>query len=204
MSSGEESSQNEVEPKKARRIPPLALVPLVVFAALSLLFLYQLVSGHDPQKLPSALIDKPVPQFTLPEVPGLLASGEQVPGVTSKDLLGKVSIVNIFASWCGPCRAEHEYIMDLSKDDRVQMVGLNYKDKAPNAIRFLQELGNPYDRVGADTGRIGIEWGVYGVPETFIVGKDGNIKFKFVGPLSEQSYRDTFLPELERVLATSR
>lgn len=187
-----------------RRIPLLALLPLVVFGLLAVLFLVQLVSGKDTSKVPSALIDKPAPEFSLPPVPGLIDRGTPVPGVSRADLLGKVSVVNIFASWCVPCRQEHPLLEELARSGKAQMIGINYKDKAENARRFLGTLGNPYALVGADeNGRAAIEWGVYGVPETFIVDATGTIRFKFIGPLSPESYRDVFLPQLEKVLAST-
>ncbi|WP_417767874.1 DsbE family thiol:disulfide interchange protein [Stappia sp.] len=186
-----------------RRIPLLALLPLIVFSLLAALFLVQLLSGKDASQVPSALIDKPAPEFTLPPVDGLTREGAGVAGVARADLLGKVSVVNIFASWCAPCRQEHPLLEDLARSGKAQMIGINYKDKAENARRFLGTLGNPYDLVGADeNGRAAIDWGVYGVPETFIVDARGTIRYKFIGPLSPQTYEGAFLPELEKVLAT--
>lgn len=193
---------NEQADGSGRRITPLMMLPLVVFTALAALFLFQLTMGSDPSKIPSALINKPAPDLELPPVPGLTDNGQALPGFSRADLLGKVSVVNIFASWCGPCRAEHPYLLDLAEDDRVQMIGINQKDKPENARRFLGSLGNPYDRVGSDEkGRASIDWGVYGVPETFIVDAKGMIRFKYVGPLSEASYKPVFLVELEKILA---
>lgn len=186
-----------------RRIPLLALLPLIVFGLLAVLFLVQLLSGKDTSQVPSALIDKPAPEFSLPAVPDLVDGGAPVPGVSRADLLGQVSVVNIFASWCVPCRQEHPLLEELARSGKAQMIGINYKDKAENARRFLGTLGNPYARVGADdNGRAAIEWGVYGVPETFIVDAAGTIRYKFIGPLSEESYRNVFLPQLEQVLAS--
>ncbi|MCK7612312.1 DsbE family thiol:disulfide interchange protein [Roseibium sediminicola] len=185
-----------------RKFPVLVLLPLVVFAALAALFLFQLTLGGDPQKIPSALINKPAPEFDLPPVEGLLADGAQVPGFGHADFAGKISVVNVFASWCVPCRQEHPLLEDLAKVDGIQLLGINYKDKPENARRFLGSLGNPYDRIGADTaGRTAIEWGVYGVPETFIVDAKGMIRYKFIGPLSPSTYTEVFLPELEKVMA---
>jgi len=185
-----------------RKFPVLVLLPLVVFAALAALFLFQLTLGGDPQKIPSALINKPAPEFDLPPVEGLLADGTQVPGFALADLTGKVSVVNVFASWCVPCRQEHPLLEELAKVDGIQLVGINYKDKPENARRFLGSLGNPYERIGADSaGRTAIEWGVYGVPETFIVDAKGMIRYKFIGPLSPSTYTEVFLPELEKVMA---
>ncbi len=192
---------SELNEEKKSGVSPLFLLPLIIFGALAVLMGFWLLSGHDPKQLPSALINKPAPEFNLAPVAGLERDGKQVSGFKRDDLLGKVSVVNVFASWCAPCRAEHKYLMELTRDDRVQIAGLNYKDTEVKANRFLAELGNPYDRVGFDTGRGGIEWGVYGVPETFIVDRAGQIRYKFIGPLNATSYRDIFLPELEKVLS---
>lgn len=203
MTDGSQSSPQASTPAPKRGIPVLALLPLVVFSALAILFLFQLMSGKDTSLVPSALIDKPAPEFTLPPVAELLRDGKPVPGLAREHLLGKVSVVNIFASWCVPCRQEHPLLEKLSKDKRVQLVGINYKDKPENARRFLGTLGNPYSRVGADeAGRSTIDWGVYGVPETFIVDRQGTIRYKFIGPLSPETYADVFLLELEKILDT--
>ena len=133
---------------------------------------------RDPSTLPSALIDKPVPTF---ELPPLLATNPE--GLTSEDLKGKVQLLNVFASWCGPCRVEHPILMKLAADG-VPIQGLNYKDQSADATSFLLELGDPYEKIGADAnGRVGIEWGVYGVPETFVIDAEGKIRHKHVGPL---------------------
>ncbi len=188
-----------------RRLPLLALLPLIVFSALVVLFLAQLLSGRDVSEVPSALIGRPAPEFTLAPVPELTSGGDVVPGFSRADLLGKVSIVNIFASWCVPCRDEHPFLMELARDRRIQMLGINYKDKPANARDFLEGFGNPYLRVGADdTGRAAIEWGVYGVPETFIVDAEGTIRYKFIGPMSERSYHSVILPQLESILSGSQ
>jgi cytochrome c biogenesis protein CcmG/thiol:disulfide interchange protein DsbE len=196
-------STSETGSKPAKRgFPVLVLLPLVVFAALAGLFLFQLMLGGDPKQIPSALIDKPAPQFDLPPVEGLTLDGVQVPGFSRQDLTGKVSVVNVFASWCVPCRQEHPLLEELAKVEGIQLLGINYKDNAENARRFLGSLGNPYTLIGADTaGRAAIEWGVYGVPETFIVDAGGTIRYKFIGPLDPVSYRTVFLPQLEQVMA---
>lgn len=184
-----------------RRFPILVLLPLILFTALAGLFLFQLMLGGNPQTIPSALINKPAPEFSLPAVDGIARDGSPVAGFSREDLIGKVSVVNIFASWCGPCRQEHPLLEDLAKIDGFQLLGINYKDKPENARRFLGSLGNPYDLIGADdTGRAAIDWGVYGVPETFIVDEKGVIRYKFIGPLSPASYKDVFLPELNKIL----
>lgn len=135
---------------------------------------------RDPSTLPSALIDKPVPVF---ELPPLEIVGKEASGFSSEDLKGKVQLVNVFASWCGPCRVEHPLLMKLAKDG-VTIQGLNYKDKPADAANFLAQLGDPYEKIGADAnGRTGIEWGVYGVPETFVIDAEGKIRHKHVGPI---------------------
>jgi cytochrome c biogenesis protein CcmG, thiol:disulfide interchange protein DsbE len=178
----------------------LVIAPLALFAALTALFLVRLYSG-DASLLPSALIGKDVPSFTLPPIAGLAAK----PGFSDADLRqGGVTLVNVFASWCVPCRQEHEVLMRLASDPGlagpdVRWFGLSYKDSDANAARFLAENGDPYARAGADrNGRIAIDWGVYGVPETFVVSGSGKIAYRFVGPMSEKSFRDTILPELEK------
>jgi cytochrome c biogenesis protein CcmG, thiol:disulfide interchange protein DsbE len=164
----------------------LALLPLLLFAVLAGIFLTQLMSGRDTQTIPSALIGSPAPVTDLPPVQGL----NGMTGITNAGFQGKVTLLNIFASWCGPCREEHPVLMELAKDARFQLVGLNYKDKPQNASSFLAELGNPYAKVGADeSGRAGINWGVYGVPETFVIGSDGVIRYKHVGPLDAVSVK---------------
>ena len=166
-------------------------VPIVAFAILALVF-WQGLSG-DPQKLPSTLINKPVPQFTLAAI-----LDSNVPGLASSDLAqGKVTVVNIFASWCGPCREEHPLLMELAKRTDMQLVGINNKDAAEDARRFLGTLGNPYARVGADTdGRVSIDFGGYGVPETFVIDGKGTIRHKIVGQLTEENINSRLLPAI--------
>lgn len=194
--------ENEPETGEKRRFPVLVLLPLVVFAGLAGLFLFQLLLGGDPSRIPSALINKPAPEFNLPPLEGVSVNDAPMPGFARENLIGQVSVVNIFASWCVPCREEHPLLEDLARLDGFQVIGINYKDRPENARRFLGSLGNPYDRVGVDTnGRTAIEWGVYGVPETFIVDRTGTIRYKFIGPLDLQSYQTAFLPELNKIIA---
>ena len=179
----------------------IAFLPLATFGLLVAVFLVRLYSG-DPSKLPSALIGKAAPTFTLPALEGALHEGAPLPGFSNTDLAkGKLSLVNVFASWCAPCHQEHPFLMVLAKDPRVQIFGINQKDSSENARRFLGRLGNPYRAVGADAdGRISIDWGVYGVPETFLVAGDGRILYKHVGPISAESLREKLMPEIEKAL----
>ncbi|MEP0519734.1 MAG: DsbE family thiol:disulfide interchange protein [Hyphomicrobiales bacterium] len=182
----------------------LAFLPLLIFAALAALFFIQLSRGGGSSDVPSALIGEPAPQIKLAALKGLAEDGVELPGLDPEQLLGQVSIVNIWASWCGPCRQEHPVLMELSSDDSFQIIGINYKDQPTNALRFLGSLGNPYDRVGVDTdGRSSIEWGVYGVPETFIVGRDGKIAHKKVGPLSPADLAGDFNSALQAAISVS-
>ncbi|MGH1483678.1 MAG: DsbE family thiol:disulfide interchange protein [Geminicoccales bacterium] len=154
------------------------LLPVIVFLVIGAGLGIGLT--RDPSTLPSALIDKPVPTF---ELPALVAGGIDKPGLASADLTGKVQLVNVFASWCGPCRVEHPILMGLAKDG-VPVQALNYKDQPEDAAGFLNQLGDPYEKIGVDqNGRTGIEWGVYGVPETFVIDAEGKIRHKHVGPL---------------------
>jgi cytochrome c biogenesis protein CcmG/thiol:disulfide interchange protein DsbE len=181
---------------RARRLG-LAL-PLLFFAALAGLFWYAL-HGGDPSRLPSALLGKPVPVFTLPPLEGLVADGKDVPGFASTDLAqGSPTIVNVFASWCLECQEEHPLLVALAKEPGVRLFGIDYKDDAAAARRFLGRYGNPYARVGADSsGRTAIDFGVYGVPETYVITPDGRIAFRQVGPLSETIIKEKLLPLLK-------
>ena len=182
----------------------IAALPLIVFLVLAAIFYKQLAAGGSSSDLPSALIDRPAPQTTLPMLEGLMVDGVQVPAFTPDMYAGKASLINVWASWCAPCREEHPLLVELGKQDKVQIIGLNYKDKPENALRFLGQLGNPYDAVGVDNnGRGAIEWGVYGVPETFVVGPDGKILYKHVGPLTPQALQEKILPLIETALSGS-
>jgi cytochrome c biogenesis protein CcmG, thiol:disulfide interchange protein DsbE len=149
---------------------------------------------RNPQEIPSALIGKPVPEFALPPVQG------RTLGLSSTDLKGEVSLVNVFASWCTACRYEHPLFMRLAEDGVVPIHGLNYKDRPEDAAEWLDDLGDSYTRTGADlSGRVGIEWGVYGVPETFVISEDGVIAYKHIGPVSAKDLEQTILPLVERL-----
>lgn len=175
----------------------LVLVPLVLFLGLAAIFLMQLESGRDNSVVPSALLGEPAPATDLPPL-----EGADLPGLSSDDFAGKVTLVNVWGSWCVPCRQEHPLLIELARDERFRIAGLNYKDEPENALRYLGDLGNPYDAIGVDrTGRTAIDWGVYGVPETFLVGPDGSIRYKHVGPFTPESITAELLPQIEKVLA---
>jgi cytochrome c biogenesis protein CcmG/thiol:disulfide interchange protein DsbE len=184
---------------RRRRIAVLA--PLVVFLGLALLFLFRLNSG-DPSIIPSALIGHPVPQTTLPPIAGLDRDGQIIPGIDPASFKGAVSVVNVWASWCVPCHDEAPLLLQLSQDSRVRLIGINYKDQADNARRFLGRYGDPFAAAGADeSGRAAIEWGVYGVPETFLVGRDARIAYKLVGPITADNFDSVLKPQIEKALA---
>jgi cytochrome c biogenesis protein CcmG/thiol:disulfide interchange protein DsbE len=187
---------------QGRRPRLIHLLPLGIFLALAAVFFTRLVSGEDPSAIPSVLVGKTAPDFALPALEGLARDGRPIPGLDTEMLRGKISLVNVFASWCAPCREEHPLLTRLAGDPRLQVLGINYKDIPENARRFLGELGNPYAAVGVDEkGRTAIDWGVYGVPETFLVGPDGVIRRKFIGPLSEQAIAEVLMPEIEALAA---
>lgn len=180
----------------------LRFLPLALFALLAGLFFVRLFAG-DTARIPSALIGKPAPQFDLPALEGLTG----IPGLKTEDMRkGHVSLVNVFASWCGPCRDEHPTLMEISRDAAlrakgVELYGLSYKDEAANALGFLNLHGNPFARIGVDpAGRTAIDFGVYGVPETFVIKGDGTIAYKFVGPLSPSAFTTKLLPEIEKAM----
>ncbi|OGA98292.1 MAG: thiol:disulfide interchange protein [Burkholderiales bacterium RIFCSPHIGHO2_12_FULL_61_11] len=177
-------------PRTGRRLAafvPLAVVLVVgVFLAIGLTL--------DPREVPSPLIGKPVPEFSLPPVKG------RTLGLSSADLKGEVSLVNVFASWCVACRAEHPLLMALKQQGVVPIHGLNYKDQPEDAKKWLDELGDPYTRTGADiNGRVAIDWGVYGVPETFVIDRQGRIAYKQIGPVTPEVLEKTILPLIRRL-----
>jgi cytochrome c biogenesis protein CcmG/thiol:disulfide interchange protein DsbE len=180
----------------------LVALPLAVFLALLALLLFRLGAG-DPSRLPSALIGKPAPAVSLPPLADLVRDNAALPGLDPKTFAGRVTIVNVWASWCAPCRDEHPFLVKLASDRRIALVGINYKDEAENARRFLYRYGNPYAAIGVDAnGRGAIEWGVYGVPETFVVGRDGKIAFKQIGPIADEATFKRFLAEIDKALAS--
>lgn len=178
----------------------LMILPLVIFGLLAVILYYRLYGG-DPSQIPSALIGKPAPQFSLEPLGGLIdETGAAVPGFETTDLAsGEVTIVNVWASWCGPCRLEHPVLVALTQSNGIPVFGINYKDNPENARRFLGQLGSPYRAVGLDPdGRASIDWGLYGVPETFIVTGDGKIAYKHVGPLTPEIATQVILPEVAK------
>ena len=163
------------------------LLPLLVFVLLAGFLAIGL--KRDPREVPSPLINKPAPAFSLPQ---LDAPERQV---AAKDLLGQVWLLNVWASWCVACRQEHPLLVDLSRAGQVKLYGLNYKDKRDDALGWLQKFGNPYLKSMSDTeGLVGIDYGVYGVPETFVIDKQGVIRYKQIGPVTPEAIRDTLLP----------
>jgi cytochrome c biogenesis protein CcmG, thiol:disulfide interchange protein DsbE len=184
-----------------RRRRFIVLLPLAIFLGLAALFLFRLDAG-DPSLIPSALIGHPAPQTNLPPVAGLERDGTPVPGLDPASFAGAVTVVNVWASWCVPCHDEAPLLLQLAKDSRLRLVGINYKDGADNARRFLGRYGNPFAAAGADqNGRAAIEWGVYGVPETFIVGRDAHIAYKLVGPITEDNLDSVLKPQIDKALA---
>ena len=193
---------NDTLPARRRRV--LLLVPLAAFLGLAALFFFQLYWGRDPSILPSALIGHQAPQTPLPPVAGLTRDGAPIPGLDPAGFKGAVTVVNVWASWCVPCRDEAPVLMELARDGRIRLVGINYKDDPDNARRFLGRYGNPYAAAGADqNGRAGIEWGVYGVPENFVIGRDSRIAYKLVGPLTPENYQTVLKPQIEKALAAA-
>ena len=194
------SSEQENTSPNRRLHAGLMILPLAVFAILAVILYFRLFGG-DPSQIPSALIGQTVPEFSLQALPGLVdENNAAVPGFSNTDLAaGGVTIVNVWASWCVPCRAEHPVLVELGATAGVPVYGINYKDNPENARRFLGQLGNPFQAVGVDpTGRASIDWGLYGVPETFIIAGDGKIAFKFVGPMTAKTLEEVILPEIER------
>ncbi len=199
MSAAANDNRDENAGVRRRRI--FVFAPLAVFLFLVLLFLIRLFAG-DPSRIPSALIGHPAPQTNLPPVAGLDRDGAPVPGLDPASFNGAVTVVNVWASWCVPCHDEAPLLMQLAQDHRLRVVGINYKDEPDNARRFLGRYGNPFAAAGADhNGRAAIEWGVYGVPETFIVGRDGRIAYKLVGPITPENLGAVLTPEIEKALA---
>jgi cytochrome c biogenesis protein CcmG/thiol:disulfide interchange protein DsbE len=177
----------------------LRVLPVLIFAALVGFFAMALRSG-DPSLVPSTLVGKEVPKGVFPPIEGLEVNGKPEPGFSSDDLAkGRVSVVNYWASWCAPCIEEHPLLEKLKSTTDVDIYGINYKDRADAARRFIGRFGNPYTAVGTDAqGRAAIDWGVYGTPETFVVNGKGQIVYKHVGPISDESLTTKLLPAIEK------
>jgi len=178
----------------------VALIPLVVFAGIAATaakMLYdQDFHGKDISEIPSALIGTKAPTLNLPPL-----EGANLPALTDSAIKGKLTLVNVFASWCIPCREEHPILKELAKDSRLNVVAINYKDKNDNALRFLGELGNPFAAIGIDPkGQAAIDWGVYGIPESYLVAPDGTILYKRVGPFDDISLKEGLFPAIEKAL----
>lgn len=194
----ETTSSSNKERRGGRQLG-LALAPVLIFAAVAGMFAFSLQKG-DPSKLPSALIGRTAPALTLEPLEGLMEAGAAVPGIGPADFQsGQPVVVNFWASWCAPCVEEHPLLVELKRRTGVRMIGVNYKDQAANARRFLARYGNPFARVGIDSGgRAAIEWGVYGMPETFVVDGRGVIVYKHVGPISAEALERLIIPAIER------
>ena len=169
-------------------------LPLGGFVILLALLLFGL--GNDPRNIPSPLVGKPVPEFSLPRL------YEPTENVSPDVMKGKVWLLNVWASWCVSCRAEHAVVSQLAKDTQLNIVGLNYKDTSPDAKEWLRQFSNPYSMIAVDLdGRVGIDWGVYGVPESYLIDKKGIIRHKFTGPIDQKIVVDTLKPLLEKLRA---
>lgn len=205
MQKQSEDRATEGSPEAAReqcRNLGWVVVPVLVFAALAALFAFALQTG-DPSKLPSALIGKPAPAKEFPPLEKLVDVGQPVPGFKGSDLDdGRVSVVNFWASWCVPCVTEHPLLLRLKAQTGVDLYGVNHKDNPVAARRFLGRYGNPFKAVGTDaTGRGAIEWGVYGMPETFVINGKGEITYKHVGPISPKSLATQLIPAIQKAQA---
>ena len=170
----------------------VTLLPVAIFVLIGASFYWGLFNGGDT--LPSPLIGKAVPEFDLPPIEG------RTGGLSTADLKGQVSIVNVWASWCVPCRVEMPLLNELAARDGLAIFGINYKDRPEEALGFLAELGDPYTLIGADrNGRVSIDWGVYGLPETFVIDAEGRIAYKHIGPFNRRSLEDDILPVVRRL-----
>jgi cytochrome c biogenesis protein CcmG/thiol:disulfide interchange protein DsbE len=204
VGSEHQTSENQTAPRRGASRYVLAVIPLVIFlgfAGIAGKMLYdQDVNGRDVSAIPSALLGKKAPILAMQPL-----EGSNTPALTDQAVAGKLTLVNVFASWCVPCRQEHPLLKELAKDTRLTVVGINYKDKNDNALRFLGELGNPYAAIGIDpNGKAAIDWGVYGIPESYLVGPDGTILYKRVGPFDERSINSELMPAIEKASAAAK
>jgi cytochrome c biogenesis protein CcmG/thiol:disulfide interchange protein DsbE len=202
------TSETPAQPEEGRsgktRIV-FALLPLIIFAALAAVFFSQLQSGKDISEIPSALIGTKAPTLDMPPLAGAMFGTTPMPALTDASIKGKLTLVNVWASWCIPCREENPIILDLAKDKRLTVVGINYKDETANALRFLGELGNPFSAIGVDPrGKAAIDWGVYGIPESYLVDANGTIVYKRVGPFDQRSLEEGLLPAIEKAVASQK
>ena len=187
-------AEENPRPPAKRWVRLFALLPLAVVLAVGSIFLWGLLNKDD--RLPSVLIDRPIPEFRLPPIE------RRADGLSSADLRGEVSLVNVWASWCAPCRVEMPLLIELADAGTVPIYGINYKDDPSAALGFLDELGDPYTRIGADrSGRVSIDWGVYGLPETYVIDADGRIAHKHVGAFDRRVLYDEILPVVRRLQA---
>ena len=182
--------------KQLSLVPSMAktifVLPFLVFFGVITYFTIPIVKKSDPKLLPSALVDKDVPENNLPP----LFKNER--GFDHGDLVGGETLVNFFSSWCGPCRVEHDILMKISEEKTVRLFGINYKDQTQAAIRWLNELGDPFERIVADRdGRAAIDWGVYGVLETYLIDKEGKVRYRHVGPLTERVLEEKLMPIIQ-------
>jgi cytochrome c biogenesis protein CcmG/thiol:disulfide interchange protein DsbE len=172
------------------------LLPLIAFSLLALLLGVGVLmnSGKDTSAIPSPLIGKPAPAFSLPVL------GEPSRLITNADLRGAPYLLNVWGSWCPACRDEHPVITELAQSGRIKVVGYDYKDEPEDALRWLEQFGNPYALVIADQdGRAAFDWGIYGAPESFLVDAQGFVRWKFIGPMTDEVVREQLLPELEKL-----
>ena len=184
------ASPGMLQKPRGRRL--VLLLPLAIFLGLVVALAWGLT--RNSSTIPSALIGKAVPQFSLPPVKG------RTLGLSSEDLRGEVSLVHVFASWCVACREEHPVFMQMKADGIGPIHGLNYKDRPDDAARWLNTIGDPYTRTGADiNGRVAIDWGVYGVPETFVITKDGHVAYKHIGVVTPKVLDEILLPLIQRI-----
>lgn len=188
------------QPQSRTRRSWLLALPLLVFAGLAALFWFRL-GDTDVSRIPSALIGRPAPDKVLPPIVDLVRDGKAVPGLDPATFKNQVTVVNVWASWCVPCHDEAPLLLQLAQDKRIQVVGINYKDGSENARRFLGRYGNPFVAVGTDmNGRAAIDWGVYGVPETFVIDRKGAIAFKLIGPITPDNFESVLKREIDKAL----